>query len=390
LLSIVLSLAVAADIPVGARVIVPASIPITTPAGQPVLTTTTSWAARVVQDLGDRLVVEPEGNACQRTLSMYPELRLWVAIDESALQRLTTRALSGTGAAGEEWQVGAGVAVRDGLVDLGAVGRLKLPLPEEALGSWTTEALLPSTFLDGDRQVGPPRGPVMFLGQPLSPVDNLNIHQEKDRVYWKSGCGGVSFLMPSHVPFSEADGRIGGVLGGLGIFPMAKVAAGTTLRWPDGEEAGKTAKETTLQNFKQNGESWCGDFTLAGKKLKLCTTEVEEILTEPTSPSSASNSSIILGSLSKSDIDAVIRDNMKKISRCYRLGQASGANTLGKVTLKFVIGTDGQVTSAQVKNTTLNNPTTEACMVEVAQKMIFPPPSGGGVVIVSYPFSFSN
>ncbi len=263
MLSIVLSLAVAADIPVGARVIVPASIPITTPAGQPVLTTTTSWAARVVQDQGDRLVVEPEGNACQQTLSMYPELRLRVAIDESALQRLTTRALSGTGAAGEEWQVGAGVAVRDGLVDLGAVGRLKLPLPEEALGSWTTEALLPSTFPDGDRQVGPPRGPVMFLGQPLSPVDNLNIHQENDRVYWKSGCGGVSFLMPAHVPFSEADGRIGGVLGGLGIFPMAKVAAGTTLRWPDGEEAGKTTKETNLQNFKQNGESWCGDFTLA-------------------------------------------------------------------------------------------------------------------------------
>ena len=55
----------------------------------------------------------------------------------------------------------------------------------------------------------------------------------------------------------------------------------------------------------------------------------------------------------------------------------------------FVIAADGTVSSAEVKKTTLNNPTTETCMVHVFQQMLFPKPDGGGPVIASYPFSFA-
>ncbi|HNC96578.1 MAG TPA: hypothetical protein PKW90_10670, partial [Myxococcota bacterium] len=120
MLHVLFSLAIAADIPTGARVVLPAAAPILTPAGRPLLTTAHgTWGARVVQDRGEQLVVEPEANPCQRSLSMYPEVLLRVLVDEAALMPMTTRPVSGKGSAGEEWQVGAGVAVRDGKVDLG-------------------------------------------------------------------------------------------------------------------------------------------------------------------------------------------------------------------------------------------------------------------------------
>ncbi|HNH46538.1 MAG TPA: AgmX/PglI C-terminal domain-containing protein, partial [Myxococcota bacterium] len=60
----------------------------------------------------------------------------------------------------------------------------------------------------------------------------------------------------------------------------------------------------------------------------------------------------------------------------------------GRLVLKWTIAADGQVSNAVIKSTTLNNPTTEACILQVVQQMTFPKPDSG-VVIVSYPFSFS-
>ncbi len=271
MLSFLLSFALAADIPVGARVVLPASAPVSTPAGKPLLASASgTWGARVVQDLGDRLVVEPEGNDCQRSLTMSPPVSLRVMVEEAALLTLTTRPLSGKGSAGEEWRLASGVVVQNGLVDLGAVGRLRLPILTASLRTWTTEALLPVTFPEGDQRVGPPRGTLMFLGEPLSVVDDLTIHQEGNRVYWKGACGGISFFLPSNVPFGEATGAVGGLIGSLSSFPTAKVPAGTTLRWPDGEEAGKTKEEIRLQNAHQTEGVWCGDFSLEGGKFQLC------------------------------------------------------------------------------------------------------------------------
>jgi TonB family protein len=80
---------------------------------------------------------------------------------------------------------------------------------------------------------------------------------------------------------------------------------------------------------------------------------------------------------------------MKKYTQCYRQGLKERPGATGRVVLKWTIAGDGRVSVAEIKSSTLNNPTAEACMVEVTQQMIFPKPDGGGVVIVSYPFSFS-
>lgn len=98
---------------------------------------------------------------------------------------------------------------------------------------------------------------------------------------------------------------------------------------------------------------------------------------------------IILGSLDKSLIDAVIKQNMRNIRTCYEAGLTRRPELAGKVTIKFVIAADGTVSSATVKSTTLGDPPTEECLTNTFLSFQFPQPKGGGIVIVSYPFVFS-
>ena len=74
-----------------------------------------------------------------------------------------------------------------------------------------------------------------------------------------------------------------------------------------------------------------------------------------------------------------------------RRGERPEAVVLGgNVTVKFVIGADGSVGSATTRITTLNNAAFESCINGRFMRMNFPKPSGGGIVIVSYPFIFSS
>lgn len=98
---------------------------------------------------------------------------------------------------------------------------------------------------------------------------------------------------------------------------------------------------------------------------------------------------IIMGGLDKSVIDEVVRRHMPQISNCYRQGLNSGAAFQGRVLSRWVITAAGRVSNAGVESSNLGNTAVERCLVGVIQRMIFPEPLGGGVVEVSYPFSFA-
>lgn len=100
-------------------------------------------------------------------------------------------------------------------------------------------------------------------------------------------------------------------------------------------------------------------------------------------------SPVILGALDKKLIDRVIKDNKGKIRRCYQRGLDGNPALAGKVVVKFVIAKDGTVSKAETKSSTLNSPTVEQCINQEFMRFKFPKPSGGGIVIVSYPFVFS-
>jgi hypothetical protein len=99
---------------------------------------------------------------------------------------------------------------------------------------------------------------------------------------------------------------------------------------------------------------------------------------------------IILGALDKATIDAEIKSHLAQIRFCYQRELNKQPGLAGKLTVKFVIAADGTVSSGSTRSTTLNNVTVESCVLAVIRRMEFPPPDGGGIVIVSYPFVFKS
>jgi hypothetical protein len=97
---------------------------------------------------------------------------------------------------------------------------------------------------------------------------------------------------------------------------------------------------------------------------------------------------LILGSLDKTTIQAVIQRHLSQIRYCYQRELTKDPHLAGSVTIKFVVAKDGTVSSATVKSSTMNNQPVETCIAGRFMRMVFPPPAGGGIVIVSYPFTF--
>ncbi len=95
---------------------------------------------------------------------------------------------------------------------------------------------------------------------------------------------------------------------------------------------------------------------------------------------------IILGALDKLFIDAGIIGADDELSACTADLAAEGWSQTGKVVIKFVVNQEGEVDKSSVKMSTLGHPETETCLAAAIAPLSFPPPKGGGIAIVSYPF----
>ena len=106
------------------------------------------------------------------------------------------------------------------------------------------------------------------------------------------------------------------------------------------------------------------------------------------SPGVSTASPMILGALDKTVIDRVIKQHLAQLRYCYQKELQKHPDLAGKVVIKFTIAADGTVSVAEIKESTLNNETVEACLVARFLRMTFDAPAGGSVVIVSYPLVF--
>jgi outer membrane biosynthesis protein TonB/pSer/pThr/pTyr-binding forkhead associated (FHA) protein len=99
---------------------------------------------------------------------------------------------------------------------------------------------------------------------------------------------------------------------------------------------------------------------------------------------------VIMGGLDKSVIDEYIKRHMSQIRYCYvKELNTSQAPFTGRVLTRFVISGSGRVSQSGVESSSLGNASVERCLTDVIRKIVFPEPLGGGVVEVSYPFSFT-
>jgi outer membrane biosynthesis protein TonB len=96
----------------------------------------------------------------------------------------------------------------------------------------------------------------------------------------------------------------------------------------------------------------------------------------------------IRGVFSKKIVRRVVKRSLPRFAFCYEKArqrdQTLGGGTL---TIKFIIGADGKVFSAEVASGRISAEV-DACVVEKTTWLEFPAPEKGGTVEVSYPFTF--
>jgi TonB family protein len=122
--------------------------------------------------------------------------------------------------------------------------------------------------------------------------------------------------------------------------------------------------------------------------LGACVKQVDIEVLESAAPTPAA-SARPPGHLDKDQIRAVIGANRAKVRGCYETRLESAPNLRGKVVIRFVIGEAGQVLESKVRESTVGDPELEGCVAARVSTFRFPP-TGGGVVVVTYPFIFKT
>ena len=96
------------------------------------------------------------------------------------------------------------------------------------------------------------------------------------------------------------------------------------------------------------------------------------------------------GGLDREIIQRIVRQHRREITHCYQQELQRNPDLAGRITMQWVITPSGNVATASVQETTMNNRQVEQCMAQRIQRWVFPEPEGGGVVRVNYPFNFST
>lgn len=96
-----------------------------------------------------------------------------------------------------------------------------------------------------------------------------------------------------------------------------------------------------------------------------------------------------IGSLSRSEVEAVILRHMASLRYCYSRELQRQPTLSGSVSVKFTISGGGEVSRASVARTSLHHAKVESCLETRFLKMTFPEPQGGGSVVVRYPMVFA-
>jgi len=98
----------------------------------------------------------------------------------------------------------------------------------------------------------------------------------------------------------------------------------------------------------------------------------------------------IVGGLDREIIAQYIRTQLGQILYCYERQLSASPDLFGKVSIRFTIGSKGEVETQRIGDSTLKNATVEGCILQRVAKWKFPTPEGGTKVNVTYPFLFKS
>ena len=95
------------------------------------------------------------------------------------------------------------------------------------------------------------------------------------------------------------------------------------------------------------------------------------------------------GSLSKEQINKVVRAHLAGVKYCYEKELQHKQGLSGGVDIFWVIQPDGTVSKASVKSTTLGDSATEGCILRQVKQWQFPK-APGQTIVGRYPFIFKG
>jgi hypothetical protein len=95
------------------------------------------------------------------------------------------------------------------------------------------------------------------------------------------------------------------------------------------------------------------------------------------------------GSLSKEQINRVVRSHAAAIKYCYEKELQRQPRLAGKIDLAWTISPEGTVTKAHVAQSTMQSPAVEGCIAHQVKTWQFPK-STGQTVVQLYPFLFKG
>jgi hypothetical protein len=106
-------------------------------------------------------------------------------------------------------------------------------------------------------------------------------------------------------------------------------------------------------------------------------------------------SSSLVGQVPKSPLDEdevlVIRKRLRAIQQCYATLLEETPDLSETVRLKFLISSNGSVARANIESVTVHpGAPLSACILAVVREYRFPPVRGGGIAVLTFPFSFEN
>jgi TonB family protein len=107
----------------------------------------------------------------------------------------------------------------------------------------------------------------------------------------------------------------------------------------------------------------------------------------PEDPRVRTGDAEVRGSLSREVIRRIIRRHINEVRHCYEQALMRDPTLAGRVEVRFVIGPSGSVQSSELASSSVADEMVGRCITRSVQRWTFPAPDGGGIVVVTYPFT---
>lgn len=98
----------------------------------------------------------------------------------------------------------------------------------------------------------------------------------------------------------------------------------------------------------------------------------------------------IIGSMDKRAIQKAVQRYKSDLDACYADALSQNKDLKGDITFAWIISSAGNVTSAVIKESTLNHKDLETCLIDKIKTWKFPASNDGGMAQVTYPMSFTT